>query len=174
MNGEKKLSEYVQSKLDLVNKDVDDIENKFGYHFLVSLPEVEQVLNINVNEIDHLNSEDCMKNSIMLTQHTFYLQKTINRAKHIKRWATRNIDKIIAKEYDNYTSPGVFMPVDIIKSKICRDNSFASELSDVVFKQDQIIDSLHDIVTHVSYLSNVFKNLYYAKRGNNNVSNSED
>ena len=173
MSGEKKSSEYVQNKLDEVGKDINDIENKFGYHFLVSIPDTEHILNINVNEIDHLNAEDCIKHAIALTQHSFYLQKTINRANHIKRWANRNLDKIIAKEYNNYADPRVFMPGDVVKNKIIFGNNFATELSDVVLKQDQIIDTLHDMVKHVSYLSNIFKNLYYAKRGNN-VSNSED
>ena len=111
--------------------------------------ELEDYLSMSRPQIEALDATTAIAISARLAQFAFYFQRAMNREIANKIWAESELSRVVCKEvlqYDQYTPNKVEL--------VCRENSAAKELRQIVIFAKQRIARLDDIASQ-------FRNLGY-------------
>lgn len=148
---------------DFVDRQMTDIVSK-----MESLSRNIFIEQVNVNQnaeayltmpqegLEKMTADELGVGEAVLAQYGLAVQRKINRAKVLRNWAVKCLDKMIAKRYDAFDK---FMKHEIRRMSITYDNEYAKRLDQIVMDQDGIIDELDYITQAVHGLAGAFANL---------------
>lgn len=126
------------SRLEARNNQLDVIENQIGLSYVdkemppASVSEIQKYLDMTRNQLEAMSVEDCEHAAYIITSYSLWLQRYINRIKSIKYWASNELKKIVAKEFDNYSGPW-----DLRETKISNENEAAARLKEIEIYSEQ-------------------------------------
>lgn len=101
MSGESESKKDLSSKLDQVNKVLDEYEKSFKINF-VNNDEIDEYLQIKKSQLEALTPIQCHEIAVCLSNHLMYLQKELNRQTAIFNWANSNLNTIIGRHLNDY------------------------------------------------------------------------
>jgi len=142
---------------------LDEYEQKLGLpqH---SPPGTEQELEIYLNqdrtEIECLDATQCASLNYRLNQYAFYLQRCINLERCRFQWANAHLKETVAPQLQNYDK---YMKYEVKVSLICKENSYAKKLQDIINHTEQRITRLDSLSYNLQALSKTLSDLQRAK-----------
>lgn len=119
-------------------------------------PEAEKYLVMREDDINKLTPAELATAEYILSAHSLVVQRKVNRAISIKGWATRCLDIIVARDYNEFDS---YMRIEQRKAAVAKNDGFAKRLYDIITQQELIIDDLTYLSQNIHHISNTLGNL---------------
>lgn len=161
-NGEKESKISEEERFDSL---LDNYEKSIG---LSSIPNnVEfpcmKFLYLSQEEIRKMTAEDCSEACVLLNNFSFHLSRTINREKSKLRWCNEKIFKTVSERLTEYR---YFSPEERMALAV-KDDDYAQKIKSLSVKIQARIDRIEYLPIRIEKVSDMFSNLAYSKRKNN-------
>lgn len=127
--------------------------NRFG--------DVEKTLSMGIAEIEAMTPEDCTGAAARLTQYAIYIQRTINKESCRQKWCNAIIDRICAREWQNYDK---YLKADVRVELIARENELVNKVIKIRNHTALKIENLFNIASLIKYYSDIMIESARAKR----------
>lgn len=168
MSGEK---DYVDKKLNEVLSKIERLSESLLMDKINVNNEVEKYFSMTEDTIDKMTAAELSCGEYILSAYGLVIQKKLNRANVIKNWASKSLERIIAKNYKSFAE---MMKYEIRKASVALNDEYAKRLSDVIMEQDAVIDELTYISQSINNLSNSLGNLARIRNKNHAYSSREN
>lgn len=163
MSGNEESKLTVKEKLAAFEKAIDKHEAELPLLFpKCSAVEIEKALNLTEEDLKVMSDEDCAISAHTLSQYSLYLQKDINRNTTRANWARDNLNTLLAKSKDQYGDKWTKHEMKL--AALCKGDSEAIALHDVLKHAEARITSLNNITMHISLICNTLLGLKSSKR----------
>ena len=114
--------------------------------------EIEQYCLMGRDVIEKLSPGRTWSISVRLSQYSYYIGRCINRNKAIITWCESEINKIAAREIDQYDK---FKRHEIKIHQICKENTAAAEILNIKKYAEQMVNRLSGVSENLKSLSYV-------------------
>lgn len=158
MSGDEESKKGLNSKLDSVNRVLDEYEKSFKINF-VQNDEVEEYLQMNKAQLESLTPVQCHEIAACLSNYLMYLQKELNRQTAIFNWANSNLNTIIGRhlqEYDDFKYEAKVL-------QIINEYDSAKKLDDLKQAVQLRMDTLSYLPQRIEFFIKTLNNLGNAK-----------
>lgn len=160
MSGNK---DYLDTKLD----ETIEVLNKLSTSLLLDRvnlnPEAEKYLMLEEDALSKMTPAELASGEYLLSAYGLVIQRKINRANAIKNWASRCLERIIAKRFNDFDQ---MMKYEIRKAAVALNDDYAKRLSDIISNQDAIIDDLTYLSQSINNISSSLGNLARIRKNN--------
>ena len=156
------MSETVEQRLDISLKALDDYDAKFFVDKIAVNQEVEEILGWRSEVIRALSKDACFQNSFILAQFSAALQREINRQTVRNKWASHNLNLVVAKEYDNYGDK--YVKTDIKIGMVCQGNEYAQALNKIILDSITKIEEFSFLSGRIDSMATTLREYGKSKR----------
>ena len=127
------------------------IEEQIKINCIPQNGDVEKALSFDGKTLSSLSLEDYSYYAYQLELYALHLQKQSNRMNTIKLWAKEQLNKIVAKEIDQYLDS--YLPYEIKVKKITQNNSAADKYSNMILKAGGLLSELDFVSMKISHIA---------------------
>jgi hypothetical protein len=161
MSGEKNyVNEQMSKMIDTLNRMSESLLiDKINVN-----PQAEKYLSLQEEDIEKMTPAELCTGEYILSAYCFTVQRKLNRANAIKNWASRCLERIIAKTYKDYEQ---MMKFEVRKAAVALNDGYAKELYDIIATQESLVDDLTYASQSIINLSNSLGNLARVRSKNN-------
>ncbi len=145
-----------------LEKHVEGTLQQIGLKGIVYDTDTNKYLQLTQEELKGMSAEECGAKAYALKQYSFYLQMEYNKAAGIMKWAIRNINAVLAKEYHNFGDK--YTKYEVRRQLLIQNNAYAAEM----YKQFQDAKvrctTLRGLSRSVSFIASALSDLQQTKR----------
>lgn len=148
MSGERN---FVDEKLEKVINSLETISKSLLIDKINVNPEAEKYLSLTEDDLNKFTPAELAVGECLLSSYAFTVQRKMNRASAIKKWANTSLETIIAKNYKSFQE---MMKYEIRKAAIALNDDYAKRLHAIIKEQDAITEDLTNLfqsITNISY-----------------------
>lgn len=125
--------------------------------------EVTEILTYNRKQLNALSAEDCGEGAFILSQYACYLQQEYN-TQHVRyKWATNELNQLIAKVKSNYDFDR-FSKWELVKSSVIAGETAGKKLNEIIINAESRMTIIDDLVHKINTMSQHLKELQQTKR----------
>ena len=92
----------------------------------------------------------------VLSSYSLSIQRKTNRSQAIRGWASKCLDRMVAKTYKDYDA---MLKYEIRRASVAINDEYAKRLYEIISEQDMILDDLGYLSQSVNNISNSLGNL---------------
>jgi hypothetical protein len=156
------IESTVNERLVQTEKILDEYSVSLGTKSIKYNAEVEDVLELTQDRLKSYNEEDLGIKAYLLAQYSTFLQKEINRHAAKLKWATHNLDILVAKVYNNYGDK--YMKIEVKRMLVINDNDVAKNLNKIILEASIRIEELNFLSSRISTQSSLLNEMRKSKR----------
>lgn len=160
MNGEPESMTFEEREAE-IEKVLAEYKKSLGI-VIRGNPEAEKFLNLSINDLRHMDAEQCAEAAVTLSQLSLYIQNEYNKHQRKLQWADENIKSLAAPHLHQYGDQWV--PHDVKIKRFIRDNITATKLQQIKVEAQMRIDELSYIPHRIDSLSKTLLELTQSKR----------
>lgn len=126
--------------------------------------EVEKYLSMREEFIEKMTPAELATGEYILSSYSLVVQRKLNRANAIHKYANTCFEKILAKSYGDFDQ---MMKYEARRAAVSNSNDYAKRLSDIMSEQELITNDLTFVSQSINHLSNSLGNLARIRSKNN-------
>lgn len=150
-----------EERLTEVKKQCEQYASKLGLKYLTHDDGAHEYLNLPISQLKSLTIEQCSEGAYALAQYAAFLHKDLNTHRMTKSWAERQLDYIVAHQFDQYGDK--YSKYDVVKNRIVQGDSSARLLMKVISDAENIITYIGEVDKYIQTMSRRLDDLKFAK-----------
>lgn len=148
----------VEERLEKFERVISDYSNSVGLDKIIYNKEVDEVLYYSESQIKNLDREGCKEKAFLLSQYAATLQRETNKQNIRLNWAEKELDRLVAKLYSNYSS-STYDKYEVVKGRILNGDSTAAALYTIIQNADARKTELTSMAYRVESMGAILKSL---------------
>lgn len=139
---------------------LDKWENDIGIKTISVPPDIDYALSLTYNQLEKLTPEQCAHYAYVLSEYALYIQKLNNRESAKYKSINHEIGKLVAPKLSQYEYISHEMKVHLI----AKENTVVEGLFKRLNLQEQKLERLSFVSSHIKHLSDALNNVHRAKK----------
>ena len=124
--------------------------------------DVKYYMSLSEDQLKKMSPEDCVAASHTLSRTATFMQLTINKYMRIIKWATHNLDIMIAKVLENYGTK--YDKIEYRRSMAINSSQVMMKFQKLIVDAELIVESVHFIPQYINKQADKLVELAKIKR----------